>query len=321
MRVAYAKEQNSSTFVVLHKDKIQLAWFEEGMDAAATVSSRSFVKTLASILIGFAIADGDIDSVDDPVGKYVEEWKDDPRGKTTIRQVLQMTSGFDLSEVRAMSPSVFGPFSRQTQLVNGSDIDGTVLSWPYESEPGAVYAHFNPSTQLLGIIIARATGERYTTYLSQKLWKPMGAIRGAMRLDNIGGQPIMYCCYLSTSSDWLRLGHLLLNDGIIDGEQIIPEGWVGEMKTTSEVNPNYGYQIWVGSPPGEERKYIPSIDGMPANIHSEPFAADDIFFMDGSVKIRMWMVPSEDLVVLRMGRNPPELDEARLPNTIIRGIE
>lgn len=317
----YAKEQNSHTLMVLHKNRIQLAWFEDGMHATATVSSRSFVKTLASILVGFAIADGDINSVDDPVGKYIDEWKDDLRGKTTIRQVLQMTSGFDLSEVRAMSPASFGPFSRQTQLVNGSDVDGTVLSWPYESEPGEVYAHFNPSTQLLGIILARATGVRYTAYLSEKLWRPMGAVRGAMRLDRIGGQPVMYCCYLSTPSDWLRLGHLLINDGMIGSERIIPEGWVEEMKTTSAANPNYGYQIWVGSPPGEERSYLPAIEGMPANYHSETFAADDIFFMDGSVKVRMWMVPSEELVVLRMGRNSANFDEARLPNTIIRGIK
>jgi CubicO group peptidase (beta-lactamase class C family) len=142
-----------------------------------------------------------------------------------------------------------------------------------------------------------------------------------MRLDSIGGQPIMYCCYLSTPSDWLRLGHLLINDGKIDGEQIIPEGWVDEMKTTSVVNPNYGYQIWVGSPPGKKRAYLPTIKGGNENYHSELFAANDIFFMDGSVKIRMWMVPSEDLVILRMGRNAPNFDEARLPNTILRGIK
>ncbi len=317
----YAKEQNSHTFIVLHQNIIQLAWFDEGMHAAATVSSHSFVKTLASILVGIAIADGEIDSIDDPIGSYVNEWKDDPRGKTTIRQALQMTSGFDLSEIRNMSPAVYGPFSRETQMVNGSDVDGTVLTWPYESKPGDVFAHFNPSPQLLGIVLARATGVRYTTYLSEKLWRPMGAVRGAMRLDGIGGQPIMFCCYLSTPSDWLRLGHLLINDGRINGEQIIPVGWVKEMKTTSQVNPNYGYQIWVGSPPTKERKYLPTLEGMTANYHSEPFDGGDIFYMEGSSKFRMWMVPSEELVVLRMGLNPPDMDEARLPNTILRGIK
>lgn len=139
------------------------------------------------------------------------------------------------------------------------------------------------------------------------------------------GNVISYCCFLSAPSDWMRVAHLLLKDGkLADGTQLLPVGWVAEMKKGSVPNPNYGLHIWVDAKFEKLRPYIPTMPAAFHNTHSEPFAVDDMFYFDGGGKVRIWMSPKLDLIVLRMGFPPPkgmDFDEAFMPNTIIRGIK
>ena len=318
----YAMERETQAFMVYHQGKIRHTAFMEGFHESSPISSHSWVKTLHGIVAGFALADGDIESLDDPIENYIHEWKDDPRGKITVRQVLHNTTGLELPFGRIRTAPQ--PYSKGMQLVEGSDIYGTVLSFELANEPGTAFAHNNPNTQLAGMIIHRATGTNFAHYLGEKLWRPLGAQRGAMRLDGPDGNVISYCCFLSAPADWMRIAHLLMNDGRLpDGERLLPEGWVDEMLTGSEPNPNYGFQIWTDAVYMERRPYMPSMPLSFANYHSEPFAADDLFYLDGGGKVRVWISPALDLIVLRMGYPPPQdkgFDEAVIPNTIIRGI-
>ena len=319
---AYAMERDTQAFMIYHRGKIRHAEYMEGFHESSPISSHSWVKTLHGILAGFAVADGDIGSLDDPVEKYIEEWKGDPRGQITVRQVLLNTTGLELP---------FGdrrgglqPYSKMMQLVEGTDIYGTVLSFGLAEEPGTTFAHNNPNTQLAGMILHRATGRNFAHYLGEKLWRPMGGQRGAMRLDGVDGNVISYCCFLAAPSDWIRVAHLLMNDGRLpDGSQLLPDGWVDEMLTGSEPNPNYGFQIWTDTVYVERRPYFPSMPPQFGNYHSEPFEIDDLFYLDGGGKVRVWISPKLDLIVLRMGYTPPRdkgFDEAYIPNLIIRGI-
>ena len=216
------------------------------------------------------------------------------------------------------------PWSKGMQLVEGSDINATTLSFELEKEPGTAFAHNNPNTQLAGMIIHRATGKNFADYLGEKLWKPMGAQRGALRKDGLGGNVVSYCCFLSAPADWMRIAHLHMHDGkLTDGTQLIPEGWVDQMLAGSEANPNYGFQIWIDRTFQEFRPYYPDMPREFANTHSEPFAVDDLFYLDGGGKVRIWISRKLDLIVLRMGFPPPRglgFDESVLPNTIIRGL-
>ena len=318
----YAMERETQAFMIYHKGKIRHAKFMEGFHESSPISSHSWVKTLHGIVAGFALADGDIGSLDDPIEKYIHEWKNDPRGQITVRQVLHNTTGLELPfGERGQGPQ---PYAKSMQLVEGSDIYGTVLSFELANEPGRTFAHNNPNTQLAGMIIHRATGRNFAHYLGEKLWRPLGAQRGAMRLDGVEGNVISYCCFLSAPADWMRVAHLLMNDGKLpDGTQLLPVGWVDEMLTGSEPNPNYGFQIWTDSVYMERRPYYPSMPPNFANYHSEPFAVDDLFYLDGGGKVRVWISPGLDLIVLRMGYPPPRdkgFDEAVIPNAVIRGI-
>ena len=318
----YAMERETQAFMVYHRGKIRHTAFMQGFHEASPISSHSWVKTLHGILAGFALADGDIGSLDDPVEEYIPEWQGDPRGQITVRQALHNTTGLELPF--SMSDQGIQPYSKSMQIVEGSDVNATVLSFELAEEPGTAFAHNNPNTQLAGIILQRATGRNFAHYLADKLWRPMGAQGGAMRLDGIEGNVISYCCFLSAPADWMRVAHLLMKDGRLpDGEQLLPQGWIEEMLTGSEANPNYGFQIWTDAEYVERRPYFPGLPLEFANYHSEPFAVDDLFYLDGGGKVRVWISPKLDLIVLRMGYPPPSgmgFDESFIPNTIIRGL-
>lgn len=317
----YAFERETQAFYVYHRGKVRYQRFMDGYTATSAISSHSWVKTLHGILAGFALKDGAIKSLDEPIETYITEWQGDPRGKITIRQVLHNTTGLEEPDTRDPDPLSLG-----MQLVEGTDMDATVLAHKLAKQPGTAFAHNNVNTQLLGMILRRATGKTFDKYLSEKLWQPVGAQRGALRRDkNYGGNIVSYCCFLSAPSDWLRVAHLLMKDGVMpDGTRVLPEGWVAEMKKTSTANPNYGLHIWVDGKYEKYRKYQPSLPDSLANYHSEPFAVDDMFYFDGGGKVRIWMSPKLDLIVLRMGFPPPrgkDFDEAFMPNTVIRGIK
>lgn len=317
----YAFERETQAFYVYHRGKVRHQRFMDGYTATSAISSHSWVKTLHGMVAGFALKDGAIKSLDDPIEIWITEWKDDPRGKITVRQVLHNTTGLE-------EPAVSEPDPRKSlaiQLVEGTDMDRVVLAHKLVHKPGTAFAHNNVNTQLMGMILRRATGKTFDKYLSEKLWQPIGAQRGALRRDkNYGGNIISYCCFLSAPADWLRIGHLLMKDGVMpDGTRVLPEGWVAEMKKGSSVNPNYGLHIWVDAKYEKFRKYTPELPDQFANTHSEPFAVDDMFYLDGGGKVRVWISPKLDLIVLRMGFPPPrgkDFDEAFMPNTVIRGI-
>ena len=315
----WAMERETQAFMIYHQGKIVHEAYMDGFHDTSLISSHSWVKTLHGVLAGFAIEDGDIDDLDDPVEKYITEWKGDPRGKITVRQVLTNTTG-----LAAPAGPFSQPWAEAIQFVEGSNINAVLLSLQLEKEPGSDFKHNNPNTQLSGMILERATGKNFAQYLGEKLWRPMGAQGGALRKDKIGGNVVTYCCYLSAPADWLRLAHLLKQDGkLLDGTQLLPDGWVDQMLEGSEANPNYGFKIWIDREFKEFRPYDPDMDHRFANTHSEPFAVDDLFYLDGGGKVRVWISRKLDLIVLRTGYPPPRgmgFDEPFLPNTIIRGI-
>lgn len=315
----WAMERETQAFIVYHQGKIVHEAYMDGFHDTSPISSHSWVKTLHGIVAGFAVADGDIESLDDPVEKYIEEWKGDPRGQITVRQTLENTTGLT-SDLGAFDQ----PYAPGMQFVEGQDVNSVVLSLPLVDEPGSTFIHNNPNTQLAGMVIHRATGKNFADYLGEKLWKPMGGQWGALRKDKVYGNVISYCCYLSAPADWMRIAHLLKQDGKLpDGSQLLPEGWVDQMLEGSEANPNYGFKIWIDNVFQKVRPYDPNAPVQFANTHSEPFAVDDLFYLDGGGKVRVWISRKLDLIVLRTGYPPPRgmgFDEPVLPNTIIRGI-
>jgi len=311
--IAYAEATSSHALLIRHRGVLVAEHYWNGHGRDTRFDTASMHKSVMALLLGAAIEDGYIDSVDDPVGRYLAEWADDPRGAITLRQLATMSSGLKLEPFRP------NPFAPGLRLMIGSDIEATALALPRYEPPGQRFEYTNFNSQLIGIALARATGMRYADYLSTRLWRPLGAPDAAVWLDRENGVARSFCCLLATAEAWLQVGVLMLDQGRVEGRQIVPARWIAEMTTSSSVNPNFGLQVWLGAPASGLRRYN-SASTLEV-VHSEAYLADDVFFMDGMGGQRVYVVPSADLVIVRIGAIAPDWDDAVLPNTLLRGIK
>jgi len=310
--IDYAEGMDSFAFLVHHRGVLVHEQYWQGHGPASRFDTNSLHKGVLSMVLGLAIADGYIASLDDPVGDYIQQWADDARGEITLRELATMRSGL---RVEAFSPS---PLSKGMRLVLGSQVDELTLALPLANEPGREFQYLNFNAQALGIAVSRALDQPYADYLSERLWRPLGAPDAALWLDRDGGSPRLFCCLLTSARAWIQVGRLLLDEGRIDGEQILPNGWTAQMTRPSAANPNFGLQLWLGSPPDGQRPY--NRESSLVATHGEPYLAPDVVFLDGAGGQRLYVVPSEELVILRIGKTQLEWDDAVIPNALLRGI-
>jgi CubicO group peptidase (beta-lactamase class C family) len=311
----YATATNSVALLIYHRGALRYEKYWPGYDRDFRTDPFSAHKTVMALLYGAALQDGVIKSVDEPAANYLPEWQKDARKDITIKDLLQMSSGLEIVQ--------FGTWT-SSKLTLGSDITATALSIPAERPHGSEFQYINANSQVLGTILQRASGKRYAEYLSNRLWSRIGAPTSYVWLDRKQGMPRTFCCIYTTARGWMHVGLLLKNRGRVGEDQVVPESWIAEMTTPAATNPNYGYQIWLGSPPGKERRYN---DKTVKAYHSEPYVTDDIFFIDGFGGQRVYVVPSEDLIIVRTGRAVADMkvlennwDDALLPNTVLRGL-
>jgi CubicO group peptidase (beta-lactamase class C family) len=123
---------------------------------------------------------------------------------------------------------------------------------------------------------------------------------------------------MASAEDWLRVGRLILDRGRANGRQLVPADWIAQMTAPSAANPNYGWQVWRGHPHAPARRYGKSVRAVvPA---AEPFARDDVFYLDGSAGQRVYVIPSERMVIVRIGAPSFDWDDSRLPNLLLAGV-
>lgn len=305
---AYASDTESVALLVWHRGALVYEKYWPGFGVDTRTNPNSMHKTVLALLVGAAIDDGYIDSADTPASKWLTEWQGDARRAVTVRELLQMASGIEIP--------VFGTW-KSAKILFGSDLAAGVLGLQSVEPHGSRFQYSNANSQLLLILLERATGQKYSTYLSKRLWQPLGAADAALWMDRQGGLPRGFCCIFATGRDWVRIGRLILERGRVGDRQVIPASWIDEMITPSPRNPNFGMHVWLGSPPQKERPYN---DYTVKAFHSEPFAANDIVYIDGFGGQRVYMVPSLELIVVRTGKSQTDWDDARLPNAIIRAI-
>jgi CubicO group peptidase (beta-lactamase class C family) len=305
---AYATRTNSVSLLVYHEGALRYEKYWPGFDRDTITDPFSAHKTVMGLLMGAAIADGVIKSVDEPAATYLPEWANDARSRIRIRDLLQMSSGLETP-----------PFGTWTGLrvTLGSELEETVLSLQSVKPPGTDFQYSNANSQLLGIILQRAAGKRYAQYLSERLWSRLGVPTANVWLDHENGMARTFCCLYTTARSWLKVGRLLLEQGRVGDDQVVPADWITAMTTPSPTNPNYGLQLWLGSPPGKERKYN---DKSVKAFHSEPFVAEDMIFIDGFGGQRVYVVPSRQLIIVRTGEALLDWDDAIIPNAILRGL-
>ncbi|MEQ8509679.1 MAG: serine hydrolase [Rhodospirillaceae bacterium] len=316
---AYAEETGSVALVVWHRGAIQYEHYGEGFDRTSRTDPASMHKSVVALLIGAAIEDGTLSSVDEPAATYLTEWANDDRAQVTLRHLLQMTSGMYRDP---FSPS---PFGTTMKLNFGTDLTALTLAQPARTTPGEEFDYNNFNPQALGILLERATGQRYAEVLSEKLWSKLGTGDAYLWLDREGGMPRTYCCLQATAEDWLRVGLLHLNKGRVGDTRILSESWMQDVVTGSDVGPNYGYLTWLGSPYREQRDYGPYVDAYVQ--HDEPYLADDVIYFDGAGGQRVYIIPSYDMVIVRTGTGGIDFaagsflwEDSRIPNILMSGV-
>ncbi|MBS1958242.1 MAG: serine hydrolase [Bdellovibrionales bacterium] len=266
--LALLKSLETTALLVIENGKIVYERYDgpkggpSGVDEIS--GSFSMAKSIIALLTGFAAQDGAIRNLDEPIGTYINEWSGMDEGRITIKQLLQMTSGLNWDE------SYWNPFSITTEAYYGTDLHRTVLRQRLIREPGTMYSYESGTTQLLGLVVARATQKNLATYASEKMWQPMGAEHDALwSLDHESGMEKAYCCFNATARDFARFGQLVLQNGSWNGTRLLNEEYVKTMITPHEVkdesgNPvdYYGYQWWnLRTPQGGRIPYARGILG------------------------------------------------------------
>lgn len=247
---AYMKAQNSAAILVLHKGRIRLEKYGLHQGVDTTWTSFSVAKSLTSFLVGAAIADGHISSLDAKVSEYVDGLRGSAYDDVNIHQLLTMTSGVDWNEDYQDPQSDVALF-RSVEPVEGEPATVTYLKRLKRAhEPGSVFNYSTGETNLVGILVEAATGVSLADYLSQKVWQPYGMQQDASWIVSKTGEPISGCCLQASARDFARFGQFILENGIIHGSSVLPEGWVAsatgvQVELKNDPRRDYGYQWWI----------------------------------------------------------------------------
>lgn len=252
-------------FVIIKDSALLFEQYWEDYSPRSHSNSFSMAKSIVSLAIGCAIDDGFIKNVDQPVNDFYPEFKGYNGKALTLRHLLTMSAGVDFDEAYS------SPFSPTTKLYYGDDLQQIALGMKEIEEPGIHFIYQSGVTQLLALIVEKATGENISSYVSRKLWTPLNAEEDALwSLDKKDGIEKAYCCFNSNARDFARFGQLILNKGNWNGKQLVSESYIKEATTPdtnlifkeyNETNHCYGFQFWHLTYKGMEIPYMRGILG------------------------------------------------------------
>lgn len=245
---AYMAGQRSAALLVLHDGRLRLERHGLDFDAQGRWTSFSVAKSLTSTLVGAAIRDGHIRSMDDKVSDYIPQMKGSAYDAVSIRQLLTMTSGVRWNEDYGDPNSDVARFNKH-QPEDGVDALVSYLRrLPRDVPAGTRWLYSTGETNLVGILVSQATKKPLAQYLSEKVWGPAGMEQQATWILSKTGQEISGCCIQAATRDFARFGQFILDGARVNGQSIVPEGWLAEATTErtgiGQAGRGYGYQWW-----------------------------------------------------------------------------
>jgi CubicO group peptidase (beta-lactamase class C family) len=245
----FIAEQNVAGLIVLQDGKVRLERYARGYGPAGRWISQSVAKSITSTLAGAAVKDGFIESIDDPVTKYVPALAGSGYDGVTIRQVMTMTSGVRWNEDYTDPNSDIVQLQTRPIMPGVNATVSALKALPREAEPGTRWHYNTAETHLLGIIVTAATRRPLAIYLSEKIWGPYGMEQSALWQTDRTHHELAGCCLHAGLRDFARFGQFVLDGGKIDGRSIVPDGWFEEATrgrlATTTAGRRYGYQWWV----------------------------------------------------------------------------
>ncbi|MEP6792390.1 MAG: serine hydrolase, partial [Ramlibacter sp.] len=245
---AYMAGQRSAALIVLHDGKLRLERYGLGLDAGGRWTSFSVAKSVTSTLLGAALRDGFIKSMDDKVTDYIPDMKGSAYDAVTIRQLLTMTSGVKWNEDYTDPNADVNKFNSHKPEEGVDALVSYMRRLPREVPAGTRWLYSTGETNLVGVLVSQATKKPLATYLSEKIWVPAGMEQQATWLLSKTGQEISGCCLQAAPRDMARFGQFILGGAKINGQAIVPEGWLAEATTgrttIGQPERGYGYQWW-----------------------------------------------------------------------------
>lgn len=287
---------NDVTGMLIVKDgEAVLELYQAGNTKDTRWMSMSVVKSISSTLVGAAIRDGDIGSIEDPVVDYLPRLKDSAYDGVTVKQLLQMSSGV------AWNETYTDPDSDRRAMLEAqiAQKPGAILelmaSLPRAATPGTLWNYSTGETQIVAALLEAATGRHVAEYLSEKIWAKFGMESDATWwLESDGGLEIGGSGLSATLRDYARFGLFLLADGVANGERVLPEGWLAEATSPQRIGGErveYGYMFWP----------VPDADG---RYGDGAYAAIGIFGQ------YVYVNPAKSLVVAMWGAQSKPVDAA-----------
>ena len=272
------EKNDAVAFLVVKDGKLVTESYFDGYDEWSKTNSFSMAKTVVTLLTGIAIDEGYIESIRQPLIDFLPEFKDDSLAqRASLGSLSTMSSGYDWDE------SYYNPFSPTVKLYYGSDVVDFLTRGSFAHEPDTYHYYSSASTQLLAIALRRALRTEnpditLSDYLSEKLWQPLGMNDDALwHIDN-SGMELGYCCINTNARNFAKLGQLMLQDGVWNGDTLVSPEYVKMMYEPVFVD-YYGYSTWIG------------VDA------PEPF-----YYFRGHLGQFVIVVPDQNLAVVRLGK-------------------
>lgn len=280
--------------IVVHKGVVIYENYSEGSGPHSHFTSYSVVKSLVSTLVGFAIKDGVIFSVNDKLEVYLPELANTGYAGITIKQALQMSSGIRFDDPLKGEANDTVKWVLNAIILNNKSAFEAALAFPRASPPGTVFNYNTAETQILLELLSRTTKMDAADYMSRKIWQPLGMKHDALWvIDRPGssGREVGGAFFNATLGDWARFGLFISRGGVWEGELLLPDNWVADATTTTEAHlahgqvdknwrKGYGWHWWT--------------------------FADSTFQADGSRGQSIFIDPTRELVIARASAWPAD---------------
>tara|TARA_B100001109_G_scaffold240404_1_gene223676 strand:+ start:744 stop:1898 length:1155 start_codon:yes stop_codon:yes gene_type:complete len=269
------EDSRSIAYLVIKNDSLLHESYFDGYDENSKTNSFSMAKSYVCALLGKAIMDGHIESLDQPVGDFFEKYKTGLASTVTVGDLASMASGSSWVE------SYYSPFTITTRAYYGEELEKAIFSLNTVKTPGRAFEYSSGDTQLLAMIIEKATGEKLYNYLSKSLWIPLESENDALwQVDSQKNDMVKaYCCIASNAKDFARLGRLYKDYGKWNGKKILDSTYVVKsINPRFEKSPQYGYGFWLNK------------------INDKSF-----FMMEGHLGQCVIVEPTDNLIIVRLG--------------------
>jgi CubicO group peptidase (beta-lactamase class C family) len=248
----YLSRRPITGLLIAKGDTILVERYQYGRTDNQRLASFSMAKTVVGLLVGIAIEEGAIRSIDDVAETYVPELKQTVYGQTPIKALLHMRSGVYFREDYADPTSDIYTLARLTlEQDPGGSIAAVKRFNRRRAAPGQLFSYSSADTVVLGLVLAAATRRSVSEYAAEKLWQPLGAEANASWITDATGQEITFAYFNAVLRDYARLGRMLAADGMSSGKSIVPKAWLrasmNEPVDTGSALTRYGYHIWLSA--------------------------------------------------------------------------